>query len=244
MEKLGFYLAIFLLAANFSCSDNSTSSAKIYGGNRTIDWQTVAAISSNNKFICTATALTNRILVTAAHCIVDQTNLKITLGDSIESADVYDIESATPSPVYKSSKADWNDVGYIKTKEPMNFKTEILPVISTKNNDDEIITIGNSFSIVGFGQTESGEIGKKYEAKVKLTKVETNEIELGGEGMDACLGDSGGPAFFNNFIVAVVSRGKKCGKGGRYGRISQHACWIQNDSKVELNLPEEFCTKI
>jgi secreted trypsin-like serine protease len=126
----------------------------------------------------------------------------------------------------------------------MDLSQSEITVISSQTNDRAFFESGQLFTIVGFGQTESGDIGQKREAKVKLTKVESNEIELGGDGIDSCLGDSGGPAFFSTddnttFLVAVVSRGKKCGKGGRYGRVSQHACWIQGSSGITI--PELKC---
>lgn len=244
MERVRVQIAVILLLASAACSKNDSYQPKIYGGFATQSWRNVAAVLSQGEPICTATAITDRLLVTAAHCLVDRSDITIVLGDSIQSTHTYEVERYGVSPKHKSSKTEWNDVGYIVTVHPMTLTEFEFPEVSSHENDQEFLNIGQLLTIVGFGQTESGESGQKREAQVKLTKVEQNEIELGGEGIDSCLGDSGGPAFFvtedkKSFLVGVVSRGKKCGKGGRYGRVSQHACWIQDSSGITI--PELNC---
>jgi secreted trypsin-like serine protease len=239
MEKLGLHLALAFLAANTACSDSEVSQPKIYGGNTTNSWRSVAAIMSDGNLICTATVVAERLLVTAAHCLVDRNNLTIRIGYSIKSDAIFEVESYRVSPKYKLNKSEWNDVGYLVTVHPMILPEFELPEVSSYENDQVFLNIGQLFTIVGFGQNESGESGHKREAQVKLTKVEQNEIELGGEGIDSCLGDSGGPAFFvtenkHIFLVGVVSRGKKCGQGGRVGRLREHACWIQSSSGIKI----------
>ena len=107
MERFRVQIAVILLLASTACSKNESYQPKIYGGFYTHSWRNVAAVLSQGELICTATAITDRLLVTAAHCLIDSTNITVVLGDYIQSTQTYEVERYGVSPKYKSSKTEW-----------------------------------------------------------------------------------------------------------------------------------------
>ncbi|XP_037907762.1 trypsin-like isoform X1 [Hermetia illucens] len=58
-----------------------------------------------------------------------------------------------------------------------------------------------------------------------------------GLGVDACLGDSGGPLICNGELAGIVSTGKGCGRKGTYGVYADVAAaisWIEKSTKKDL----------
>ena len=99
-------------------------------------------------------------------------------------------------------------------------------------------------TLVGFGEDENKSAGRKREVEVPLTQFSASglEFQAGGNGLDSCRGDSGGPAFARldsgEYVLAgVTSRGYTCGKGGYYSVPMGGICWLYEDSKLDLRPP-------
>jgi len=98
--------------------------------------------------------------------------------------------------------------------------------------------------VAGYGLTETGMQGIRHKALLFIAENPTKygaynyETVAGGRGVDACMGDSGGPCFIRTqrdgrtvyLVAAVVSRGIQgralCGDGGVEVRVDQHLDWI------------------
>ncbi|WP_293256177.1 trypsin-like serine protease [Nannocystis sp.] len=66
-----------------------------------------------------------------------------------------------------------------------------------------------------------------------------DEVFIGGDGMDACNGDSGGPAFlrlddgsWRSF--GIVSYGSPCGEGTYYSQLHLQLPWLEAASGIDL----------
>ena len=112
------------------------------------------------------------------------------------------------------------------------------------------IVPGGAVTIVGFGKREDKGLGEKYEAETQIIKLSDKEIHIGGNGRDSCRIDSGGPAYarLKNGewrVFGVVSRGiySGCGRGGIWGLMHEHICWVQRKSKIDLGLQNSYCSK-
>ena len=73
--------------------------------------------------------------------------------------------------------------------------------------------------------------------------ADQNEIVAGGNGVDSCNGDSGGPAYVEVDgevqLAGATSRATKnftqpCGDGGIYTRVDRYVDWIRQVAHQEM----------
>ncbi|CAH1116588.1 unnamed protein product [Phaedon cochleariae] len=169
-------------------------------------------------FKCAGTLISNRFVLTAAHCILDSTIIGVRLGeydvDKTEDCDKNTLYCA-PLPqdipienifVYPDySRRGWkNDIAMIKLAVPANFTDNVQPIcLPTKDVD----LTGKFVTISGWGVTETGFqssiLRKAFVSVLKLSDCQkifkkipptATQICAGGSGgVDSCAGDSGGP---------------------------------------------------
>ena len=134
---------------------------------------------------------------------------------------------------------DLHDIAWIRLSQPVDVEP-IVP-ITDQAEFDEAMNPGAELVFVGFGQTETGDIGTKREVTSTLTTFNESghEFRAGGDGKDTCLGDSGGPAFVRLDsgevrLAGVLSRGGDCGEGGIYTIPATELCWLRDSGGIDL----------
>ena len=231
------------------------SELDIYGGSKVEQgkWRSAVAITNNGTMFCSGTVVNPRLVITAAHCVRTIRNARVLgvyVGLGKEGGSVRQVtavEKFAYSPRYSQNTAGWNDIAYLKLATDINVAPENIPQILTdKDEMAEILAVGKSVRLVGYGVRDDRGFGLKYEVEAPITKFNDNEVSIGLNGRDSCQGDSGGPAYGQLQdgswrVFGVVSRGGRCGTGGVWGRMSANLCWIQASSGVTLDLPEGFC---
>ena len=249
-----------LMAAVFGCgrASDDASSLKIYGGKKTKAGEWLGAVAITNasgRMFCSGTAVNPRLIITAAHCVQGNSNpssLRVYVGEGVEGGSVtpaYKGVKFAASPKYGRNPDGWNDIAYIVVDKDINIpKESFLPILTDEKESAELLKKDVNAHIVGFGNRNGGGFGVKYEADASITNVNKNEVAIGSNGKDSCQGDSGGPAYGQLAngqwrVYGVVSRGGACGTGGIWGIMSANVCWVQEDSGVDLGLPEGFCDK-
>lgn len=247
----GGLLSFGLISCGSSSSEQSETS--VYGGSKTPAgaWSNVVAITGGGGIFCSGTAVTPNLVITAAHCaeVYPSSQVSVYVGAGVEGGSVSGQYAATKfkaSPKYGSSNGA-NDIAYIVLKTPINLPASAFtPVLTDAAEVKELLAIGKTAHIVGFGNRDNGGFGVKFEVDANVTKVNSLEITIGGGGKDSCNGDSGGPVFGKLLngqwrVYGVTSRGGSCGTGGIYGLMHANICWIQADSGLDLNLPAGTC---
>lgn len=193
--------------------------------------------------LCTGTLIAPDVVLTAGHCI--DTDPKEVLIGSVDytkpDGEVIAVKSATAYPSWE----DQFDVGVLVLEHVSKAKPR--PIASACTAQD--LRIGNKVQLVGFGlttMTGTGDNSRLREAALAVhdphcasdpscnPKIAPNgEFIAGGDGVDACFGDSGGPIYLDGALIGVVSRGmadagnKPCGGGGVYVRADRIASWIE-----------------
>ncbi len=243
-------LALVAVLASLPLTGPAPGPTPIYGGTTSAPgaWPNVVAILLPNE-ICTGTLVSDRVVLTAAHCLDDGEPpglYQVHIGDDIYSGKSYEVERTGTHPKYcgddpEVCKVDIWDFGFLVLTEPVQGVAPARPLV-TQEAWDEAMVAEAPVTLVGFGYNEKMLPGIKREVVAPIVKFSPSglEFEAGGMGLDTCSGDSGGPAFVTlasgeTLLAGVTSRGyTDCGKGGFYGIPYGALCWLNTETGVDL----------
>ncbi|TPV94661.1 MAG: S1 family peptidase [Myxococcales bacterium FL481] len=224
---------------------------RIYGGEPVADGEFLPVVGvyvqhANKTELCTGTMLSPTVVLTAAHCLarLDDNSPPVnvfagTSSSALEAQSEALRYAIHPQYCLPDDCVDDNyDIAYIILADGMDVGT--IEPITNQHDYDRLIAAGASVTLVGYGSTESGEIGTKHKVTTAITKFsETGkEFYAGGDGKDSCHGDSGGPALVQSGgawkLAGVLSRGYDCGQGGVYGVPFPVLCWLRDETDLDL----------
>ncbi|KAK5868124.1 hypothetical protein PBY51_009166 [Eleginops maclovinus] len=221
-------------------------------------WQVLLHRSDGYGF-CGGTLLSDRWVVSAAHCLEESVH-HVTIGD-------YDKRRPDPGeqqmkvqrvfvhPHFHSFTLD-SDIALLLLSGPVTRGPTAAPACLPDPHLSRYLLQENSRGVVsGWGLTRHLGRSSRFLRKVTLPVIEqqtcsgsTNQVITDNMfcagfldvEMDACGGDSGGPFVVNYrgtwFLTGVVSWGEGCAARGRYGvytRIGNFLNWIKDTMQRE-----------
>ncbi|CAL8126063.1 unnamed protein product [Orchesella dallaii] len=252
------------------CGSKSEQDVKIVGGTLSKEhaWPWVAAIVNNSSpgVFCGASVITNKYLLTAAHCTMPMkqqglSHFTVILGTNNlddNTAVQMKVASVTSHPRY-NAKTYANDIALLELGSPLNFTKYILPICLTPQIG---VPYANKSAIVaGWGDTSFNGQASTLQRQIMIDVLTNKECQLRyvkdyeitntmmcarKPGKDSCQGDSGGPLFrlkkgsTESYLqIGIVSFGTGCADPkypGVYTRLSRFTKWVRN---VLGN--EDFC---
>ena len=173
---------------------------------------------------CTGTAISERVVITAAHCEahLDPTAYQAFFGSDLDAGGhLVDILDGIGHPSYENTAEA--DLALLLLAEPAPATVRLV--------DEPLIAAPTpvALRLVGFGMTapDAWDGDRKREGWTETTAVEPTFVTLGAAPSLPCSGDSGGPAFIatsaGEALAAVVSRGDAdCNSYGKATRVDPY----------------------
>ncbi|XP_058846032.1 coagulation factor X isoform X2 [Acipenser ruthenus] len=224
-------------------------------------WQVY--IHQKNDFgFCGGTLITDRWVVSAAHCFEEITPHHVTIGNFDKLRRDLDeqkilVEKLVVHPHFHSATFD-SDIALLYLAQPAGLGTYATPLCLPNTNLAKLLLQeGNMGQASGWGNTRY--LGRSsrfllrvalpvvsYEKCMKSTsQVITDNMFCAGylqEPMDSCRGDSGGPFAMHYkdtwYLTGVISWGERCAAKGKYGvytRVSNYLSWIHDTVSLQNN---------
>jgi len=235
-----------------------TASQDVVGGRNAPSgkWPDVVALMFDDVAECTGTLVAPSVVLTADHCrksfgtveaIVGTSNLDGQEGERI----------AVKRQVGYPDGQNTYDVALFILDHPSTRPPRPLATGWTRFD----IFDGAAVAIVGFGAIDpdgAQYISQLQEAESIVTDADCSndgvgchtsirpdgELGAGGDGIDSCKGDSGGPLYllasYGTFLAGVTSRGYEnvttpvCSQGGIYTRPDRLVEWIEKESGEQV----------
>ncbi|XP_065221063.1 venom protease-like [Planococcus citri] len=212
------------------CGRSKFAATKIVGGqNSTLgDWPAMAALgyisgsNPNIQFKCGGSLISNRWVVTAAHCVRNIGSLQLTavrvgdldLEDSVRdgaSPQEIPVDQIIAHPDYTTSPIT-NDIALLHLRNPVTFNENVRPICilsSTQHRSNDFYANKLPF-IAGWGATawrgssssylqhaqieivDNDRCARNYSTQ-RTALIDERVLCAGGGGKDTCQGDSGGP---------------------------------------------------
>ncbi|XP_056627615.1 hyaluronan-binding protein 2 [Triplophysa dalaica] len=252
-----------------SCGETSLFSMvspRIFGGRKSLPnahpWQAslqYRPLGSNETFRhgCGGTLIDSCWLVTAAHCIDKNEEIRVELGSSnLEKNDpakqFLEVEKAFVHENYtETDEALYNDIALLKLKAKNGHCALETNSVRAACLTRDSFPDGTKCTISGYGVTEKNDTASPQllDAKILLipqrrcmsrnmygTRMDDSMMCAGYlEGkIDSCQGDSGGPLICKkdetHYLHGVVSWGDRCGmknKPGVYARVNKFIDWLR-----------------
>uniref|UniRef100_A0A8C1L880 Suppression of tumorigenicity 14b n=1 Tax=Cyprinus carpio TaxID=7962 RepID=A0A8C1L880_CYPCA len=234
--------------AECKCGIKPYKSSRIVGGKDSNDgewpWQ-VSLHMKTQGHVCGASVISNRWLVTAAHCVQDNEKFKqpdqwevylglLNQGETSKST-LKHVKRIISHPLYDHLSYD-NDIALMELDSPVTLSQNIWPVCLPEATHD--FPAGKSVWITGWGKLREevdavASVLQKAEVRIINSTVCRKLMDDGitprmicagvlSGGVDACQGDSGGPMTSTEsngrmFLAGVVSWGDGCGRRNRPG---------------------------
>jgi secreted trypsin-like serine protease len=210
----------------------------------------VTVVGSRGNF-CSGTLIAPDVVLTAAHCVPANATMKVVAYDAQRQPTLLDVRRVAPHPQFNArgiaNHRASADVALLQLAAPMAGKS-----LATLGDPRAPIATSARFTVAGIGVTRRGDgksggiaraatliaTGRPGTLQIRLVDPATNNTR---EGLGACTGDSGGPAFEEQngraVVVGVISwstgAGNTAGCGGLTGvtPLTRYRDWIDRTVK-------------
>ncbi|XP_065582909.1 venom protease-like isoform X2 [Artemia franciscana] len=224
----------------------------------------IASIMENSNHICGGALVSNKHVLTAAHCVLQGNDYTVRLGehDQDDKTDPNQIdmpvkEVVTHQDYITTRTGIKNDIALVVLETPVALTSRIAPICLPYGDLREYDFANSEATASGWGKLTSGgefasilqEVNLKIVPQNDCSKVwrsiKDQHICARAPGKDSCDGDSGGPlTVFDsktglNYLIGLVSFGlrNRCADKkfpGVYTRITSYMDWIEENVRNTL----------
>lgn len=182
-----------LLRDHGMCGTTSSINPLVVGGDATSkeDWPWLVAIFMKRTrgldFTCAGNLISDRLILTAAHCVKDNNKEDKKPSDMVVRLGVYNLQDWTEeSAVTKSvsrirTRKDYDegvilnaDIAVLVLAQIVKFSNRIRPVCLWKGDDNQDLVYGSIGTVVGWGKDETGAVITPEPKAVNIPIVSTS----------------------------------------------------------------------
>jgi hypothetical protein len=230
----------------------------VVGGSPVADgsWPDAAAVYWGDNVSCSGVLVAPNVVLTAGHCEGNLTWVTLGTSDYEVGGETLPVAEVYTHPNYLGTY----DVTVLILGEDATVPPRAVAMDCVV---EDALRVGAPVAVVGFGATDlwAGQWGTVLqEAFTEITDPACEDLDAdcnaaispggeliaGGDGVDSCSGDSGGPLYLltpsGDYLVGLTSRGvipspTPCGGGGIYVRVDAVVDWIEEMSGETLARP-------
>lgn len=209
---------------------------------------------------CTGSFLSEKIVLTAAHCVIDHSSVKVRIKLSKNKYQTRRASKVVAYPTYSKDHPN-SDIALLFLSEPFNEKILISNLPSTRMNLNQKEVLALGYGRVSGVAADKPKKGMLYQTKLPV--IQFNMLDSvffvdQNSGRGTCHGDSGGPIFTEsngqNYLVGIVKGGRptkqdhlpldqqdQCNGKGRYVNLQlpEHLAWLNAHLKSENDVSEK-----
>jgi len=240
----------------------SSKTSRIVGGERAeieeYPWMAALELCKGNDcWSCGGSLISNRWILTAAHCTDTATSVVVRMGGTLANSPTKTVRSTVLKTHPKYDKQNTvNDVALIQLPSAVTFSNKIRPVCLPKKSKHATTTFAGVSGIVsGWGKySDSVNAGSAFLRDVTVPIIANSAcfwqppktqlcIKTTG-GKSSCNGDSGGPLVVRQtdgsyMEVGVVSYGSQegCQKGidAAFSRVTEYLDYIKTVTGIDTS---------
>ncbi|XP_034951941.1 chymotrypsin-1-like [Chelonus insularis] len=243
-----FFVQVTLLFFTVLSVGQAKTPQRISGGTpcRAGEFPFIVSLNVNGAHLCGGSLISNRHVVTAAHCVVDfsaqgMNSLRVVTGTIYyNSGDVHSVKKVWYHRNYiRGDSTSPNDIAIIELQTPVQFNAQQSSIrIASRPTPTGVVA-----TAIGWGfPSAQYPVNSYILKKVPLTTIQPSQCQpylpytlwthqicgSGMQGQGVCMGDSGGPLVYNNELIGIVSYGIPCAVGNPdvFTSVYQYQDWI------------------
>ena len=223
--------------ASVSLSETTgTTRQAIVGGDDDDDDKAVVALLQNGKVYCTGVLITNSVVATAAHCVVNSPPEQIYFGSdpTTKKGTFIPVTTTRVHPQFDEDSLE-NDVAVVGLAS-----TAPVAPLGIVTTELDASFVGREIRLIGFGATGPDATStdlRKRSGTTSITSYTDDDFRFRPAPSQTCLGDSGGPALArvgdHEAVIGLTSSGdSNCMTYGRDMRIGRYLPFLQGYAKA------------